>query len=327
MSTLMCRSVVNMKVFIIVNLCLLFLLHGTDGRKFRNDYSYYPEAAGWLKLHEVPATWNNAWLKCFREGAVLASPETENLNNTMKSLSANLQNSFAIYTGIHATFSKGDYYTIEGTPLSKINVTWAPGEPDNFGDKENCLAMFHNGTLADVDCTGIYPFLCYKKKTKLVTNACGTIDSEYALNLKTGSCYKFHRFPQNWTEAFAACSGEGGYLAIINSNEEASVIRDLYGKNPDSAMPGNFEKSMAHVGVSDWGRRGLWLTIHGETLRAAGYDKWVNGYPSAETTANLNRPCGTVFRDGLLANTKCEMVRPFICEKTPDSLEDYDYYE
>ncbi|XP_047995348.1 hemolymph lipopolysaccharide-binding protein-like [Leguminivora glycinivorella] len=316
-----------MKVFfVVINLCLL-LLHGTDGRKFRDDYSYYPEAEGWLKLHQIPANWNSAWLKCFREGAILASPETKNLNSTMRTLSANLQNSLAVYTGIHSTFSKGDYYTIEGTPLSKINVSWAPGEPDNFENKEDCLVMYHNGTFADKDCNGVYPFLCYKKKTRLISNACGTTDPGYTLNIKTGSCYKFHRSPQNWTQAFAACSGEGGHLAIINDNVEATAIRDLYGKYPDSAMPGNFEKQMAHIGVTDWGQQGLWVTIHGETLKDAGYDSWMNGYPSVDSTGIFNRPCGTVFRDGRLANTRCERVRPFICEKTPDSLEEVDYYE
>lgn len=35
---------------------------------FRDDYSFSREAGGWLKLHQVPATWNDAQLLCHAEG-------------------------------------------------------------------------------------------------------------------------------------------------------------------------------------------------------------------------------------------------------------------
>ncbi|XP_063361843.1 C-type mannose receptor 2-like [Cydia amplana] len=306
------------------SLCVFLLFYGVvvDG-KFRNDYKFYEAAGGWFKLHEVPASWNNAWYKCFREGAVLASPENENLFSTMKTLVAEHTKSCGVYTGIHATFSKGDYYSIEGTPLSKIPVFWAPDEPDNFQNGEDCIVMLLNGTVADVQCTDVYPFLCFKKKTKnMFTSGCGTVDTGYTFDPRTGSCYKFHRLPQTWHRAFAACSGEGGHLAIINSDLEAQVIKELYGKNPDSTMPGNFVKHSSHIGHCDWGERGLWLTIHGQTLKEAGYDKWSNGEPANSTQASTGQYCGAVHRPGTLNDVWCNMPTPFICEKAPDSLVD-----
>ncbi|KAI8435527.1 hypothetical protein MSG28_003823 [Choristoneura fumiferana] len=310
-----------------VYVCFLafMLLSSIDGKQFRFDYQYSQEAEGWFKLHQVPATWNDAWLKCFREGAVLASPEDASMLAAMKTLTAKLVRSCGVYTGIHATFSKGDYFTIEGTPLSKIPVSWAPNEPDNFENGEDCLVLLPNGTLADVACSEVFPFFCYKKKaTQTFVVGCGTVDSGYTLDKRTGSCYKFHRSPQTWPRAFAACAGEGGHLAIINSDVEAQVIKDLYAKNPNSVLPGNFEKNFAHIGFSDWGERGLWITIHGQTLQEAGYDKWSSNQPSNFTNANHKQGqfCGCVCRPGTLDDVWCDLPMTFICEKAPDSLID-----
>ncbi|KAI8435523.1 hypothetical protein MSG28_003819 [Choristoneura fumiferana] len=294
-----------------------------DGKQFRFDYQYSQEAEGWFKLHQVPATWNDAWLKCFREGAVLASPEDASMLAAMKTLTAKLVRSCGVYTGIHATFSKGDYSTIEGTPLSKIPVSWAPNEPDNFENGEDCLVLLPNGTLADVACSEVYPFFCYKKKAKhMFLVGCGTVDNGYTLDTRTGSCYKFHRLPQSWPRAFAACAGEGGHLAIINSDVEAQVIKDLYAKNPDSLMPGAFTKLSSHIGFCDWGERGLWLTIHSQTLQEAGYDKWTSGEPAniTDTKHKNGQYCGAVRRPGTLNDVWCDLPTPFICEKAPDSL-------
>jgi hypothetical protein len=57
-------------------------------------------------------------------------------------------------------------------------MTWAPDEPDNYKDSEDCIIMLQNGSMADVRCSETFPFVCYKKKTKnLVINECGTIDN------------------------------------------------------------------------------------------------------------------------------------------------------
>lgn len=60
------------------------------------------------------------------------------------------------------------------------------------------------------------------------------------------------------------CMAEGGHLTVINSDTEATVIRELFAKNPGGAMVGNFWKDVAFVGFHDWTEHGEWRTVHGK---------------------------------------------------------------
>lgn len=51
---------------------------------------------------------------------------------------------------------------LSGVPLSQIQHTWSPGEPDNRHDTESCLILKPDGSLADVDCRVPQPYVCYR---------------------------------------------------------------------------------------------------------------------------------------------------------------------
>ncbi|CAK1546901.1 unnamed protein product [Leptosia nina] len=105
-----------------------------------------------------------------------------------------------IYTGIHAKFSKGDFYSIGGLAPGKMPLQWhlLIYEPDNEQNDEQCIAMHSNETIAD------------------------TISWTYELVAVT--TYKFHNIALNYSRAFMACSAEGLDLAIINSEVEGHVL-------------------------------------------------------------------------------------------------------
>ncbi|KOB63853.1 C-type lectin 21, partial [Operophtera brumata] len=245
--------------------------------------------------------------------SVLASPLTNQLQSAIIDHVREVRGSelTTIFTGVHASFSKGDYFSIEG-------------QPDNYLNSESCLVMLtqSNGTVGDVMCSDVFPYVCYKKKTTLMLTGCGTNDTEYNLDTRTGSCYKFHRRGLPWSRAYMTCAAEGAHLAIINSAEESQVLRDLYAKNPDNLI---FSKDpgIAAIGFHDWGERGSWMTIHGETLKRAGFDRFENGQPDNATrvrTGDDGEYCGSIFRSGNLNDVWCNVHVPFICEKKPDSL-------
>ncbi|XP_047036330.1 macrophage mannose receptor 1-like [Helicoverpa zea] len=283
---------------------------------FRCDYQYRQLTKGWFKLHEVPETWQDARLRCTLQGAVLASPTSSamaaEMRNTMKNFF--LQDT-EIFTGIHSTFSSGSYQTVDGIPLSKIPLVWANNEPDNFGNKERCITFNSNGSAVDRMCEEPRPYICFRSGEKEVpTNRCGTVDDEYNYDEKTKTCYKFHRVPGTFDRAHFVCLAEGGHLAIINSKEEAEVLRKLFAKYPASSMAGTFHKDVAIIGFHDWGSWGDWRTIHGETLKEAGYDKFSGGQPNNATTGEH---CGSIFRSALLNDFWCDQPAAFICEKDP----------
>ncbi|KOB78577.1 C-type lectin [Operophtera brumata] len=201
----------------------------SSNKEFRFDYKFSKMAEGWLKLHQVPATWKEARLRCHAEGNVLASPLTNQLKSAIIDHVREVRGTAptTIFTGVHASFSKGDYFSIVGVPMLKLPLEWAPGEPDNYLNSESCLVM--------------------------LTQSNGTV--EYNLDARTGSCYKFHRRGLPWSRAYMTCAAEGAHLAIINSAEESQVLKDLYGKNPDNLI---FSKApgIAAIGFHDWGERG-----------------------------------------------------------------------
>nr|ACN41858.1 immulectin-2a [Manduca sexta] len=290
----------------------------TNHVNFRCDYKYLDVVDGWMKLHEIPANWHEARLRCHLEGAVLASPLNSNLKFAMSSIMILKTPKQSVFTGIHATFSRGDFFSVEGIPLKKIPHKWAPSEPGNWNDQENCLTMHFDGTLAEKLCSATFNYICYKKRTPdMVVNECGTVDSKYVHYDRTNSCYKFHDVPRTWSRAYMTCAAEGGYLTIINSEKEAGIIREIFAQHLPASMVGNFWKDMAFVGFHDWGEHGTWLTVQGQTLEEAGYAKFAPGEPNNATTGEY---CGGVYRTGLLDDIWCENVYAFICEKDPNSL-------
>ncbi|XP_045521355.1 macrophage mannose receptor 1-like [Pieris brassicae] len=300
---------------------LLAVIASIDARRFRCDYKYFPEADGYLKLHRIPANWTEARLRCHLEGAKIASPLNDELKTAMVSMmDVTPKLKCGVFLGIHATFSRGDFFSVEGVPLSQIPHTWADGEPDNYKNAESCLRMTEDREFADVNCAEIYPYFCYKKTpvtNSLVMNECGTTDPEYVLDNRTGSCYKFHTIPRTWSRAYMACAAEGGYLAIINSDTESQVAKEIFAKHPDGNILGNTAKDVAFIGFHDWGEHGEWLTINSDTLQEAGFSKFSPGEPNHAITGEF---CGSIYRNGKINDLWCENQYAFLCEKNPGSL-------
>ncbi|KAL0901057.1 hypothetical protein ABMA27_006380 [Loxostege sticticalis] len=314
-----------MRSNILLYSCVLFvwISVASAGNKtdYRYDYWYYEPAEAWLKLHRIPANFTEAFFRCNLEGAVLASPLDDKLLKGMQILKEAWKLDSEIYTGIHATISKGDFTSVEGIPFTKIPVAWAADQPDNLDNQEDCIIMNHNGTVSDARCSEPRPYLCYRKKTaEPVITECGTVDTDYKLDKRTGSCYKFHLQTKTWLRAQETCLAEGGYLAIINSDEEATIMKELFSKYPESVIQSTFPSSLA-LGFLDWDKKGSWYTVNGQRLDEAGYSKWVDGSPNNRQNRHGGQECGSMYRSARLDDFWCDYVPlVFICEKSPNSL-------
>ena len=80
---------------------------------------------------------------------------------------------------------------------------------------------------------------------------------------RTGSCYKFHAHTRTWWDAFKTCSAEDAYLAIINSDTEAQVVKDIFEKYPDTVIKSE-HPNVISLGIIDWEQNREWYTIHGK---------------------------------------------------------------
>ncbi|KOB77646.1 C-type lectin 21 [Operophtera brumata] len=182
----------------------------------------------------------------------------------------------------------------------------------------SCIAWEHRSTtLRVVNCDDTLPFVCFKKKYSVKVVGCGTADSEYAYDSRSGSCYKFHRSSLNWDNAFKECQHEGAYLAVINNHLESIVLQDLYAKNPKNTIISEVNHAIQiHIGIRK--NEGTWKTVQkDQTLKEAGYETWGRGEPNSAVPPE---DCGSIFRQATFNDENCYWSLPFICEKDPEIL-------
>ncbi|KAI8426448.1 hypothetical protein MSG28_005276 [Choristoneura fumiferana] len=110
---------------------------------------------------------------------------------------------------------------------------------------------------------------------------------DYVLSNITTSCYKFHKEGLFWPDAYKTCQAEGANLAIINSEAESQVLKELFAQNPPQDIPG-------------------------QSLTEAGFKTFSDGEPN---NMGNNKKCGSVMRNGLLDDHNCTERLAFICEK------------
>ena len=85
---------------------------------------------------------------------------------------------------------------------------------------------------------------------------------EYAYNAKSGSCYKLHATPLNWTDAYNVCSAEQSYLAVLNNWMEVDELVKLTETGPKDWIAGSYLRGMYHVGFHNRFNDG-WSTVKG----------------------------------------------------------------
>ncbi|XP_044737458.1 hemolymph lipopolysaccharide-binding protein-like [Chrysoperla carnea] len=125
------------------------------------------------------------------------------------------------------------------------------------------------------------------------------------------SFYKYHRDPQTWAKARQICEVEGGYLAIINSDDEASFLLGMMAKYPADVLTDVQSKDFVLLGFHDYFKDREFVTIDGKSMESSGYMHWAPGQPD---NAGGNEHCGTLRRSGGLNDFPCETPSPFICE-------------
>ncbi|XP_071448420.1 hemolymph lipopolysaccharide-binding protein-like [Hetaerina americana] len=114
--------------------------------------------------------------------------------------------------------------------------------------------------------------------------------------------YKLYNASQlTFYEAFFNCSVDGGHLAIINSQEEATLLRGFWSKFPTGG-------SFVFLGINDLQNPGDFRTIFGQTLAEAGYSEWAQNEPTGHGL------CGFFDNNALLHSMSCNSKRPFLCE-------------
>ncbi|XP_023709454.1 hemolymph lipopolysaccharide-binding protein [Cryptotermes secundus] len=125
--------------------------------------------------------------------------------------------------------------------------------------------------------------------------------------------YKFHPIGLTWRDALRVCAQEGAHLAVINSQEEANLIKSLYDLHPK--VQNSADNNNAFLGYHDFYIEGQFETIFGQSLNTTGYKNFTPGQPNnAPVGTDPEQDCGGVTRAGLLNDLPCNSRYAFFCE-------------
>ena len=105
-------------------------------------------------MHSTAKTWHEAEDICKEEGGHLAMIKTQATHDYVTNT---WNNDFWI--GISDTSKEGNYQFVDGSPVK--TAYWAPKQPDNFGNKEDCIHyVLKKDVWNDNVCGARKNFLC-----------------------------------------------------------------------------------------------------------------------------------------------------------------------
>ena len=117
------------------------------------------------KRIEQLLTWNDAKQKCLEYGGNLASVVSAQENDFIFGLSKKK----LTWIGGNDITNEGTWVWNDGTPWSYKN--WKNGEPNDFGENEDCLDIGHHGNeWNDETCSKKYNAIC-KMQSRRTTDA------------------------------------------------------------------------------------------------------------------------------------------------------------
>ncbi|KAJ8665119.1 hypothetical protein QAD02_006781 [Eretmocerus hayati] len=141
-----------------------------------------------------------------------------------------------------------------------------------------------------------------------------TVPKDYCYISNVG-LYKLHKDLKTWNNARETCNDEGARLAIINSEEEANELTKMFQQSGLLELGGRPSDGVL-IGFHDLYNEGQFVTILGEPLEEAGYNKWSKLWPGVPDNIDNNQTqnCGALARDGGLDDVLCTVKLGFICE-------------
>ncbi|KAJ8722615.1 hypothetical protein PYW07_003795 [Mythimna separata] len=290
--------------------------YGQKNKKFfRKDYTYIDATQTFYKINSLPSTWADAKRICALEGAIFWHPDNEfEAKAVIEFWKKTKPNIPWLWTAFSDILVEGRFETVEGKPSSEVFTNWQHGTPDNYQGNEDCTHMSTVPDMNDYRCDSKALFICKKTLQSLEwNNNCDMPNLDYTYSSTTGKCYKLHTTPLNWTEANDRCQLELSTLAVIRNSLEADYLVKLIQSTPKPRIKGKYQRGVYHLGFHNRFNEG-WQTITGKPLESEDEDWFDNYKPDGEDE------CGSMFFNGRLINTDCDMKSLFICQHGADSL-------
>ncbi|XP_068083696.1 hemolymph lipopolysaccharide-binding protein isoform X2 [Anabrus simplex] len=122
--------------------------------------------------------------------------------------------------------------------------------------------------------------------------------------------YRMHTIAITWEQARAQCEKEGTHLIVINSEAEATVVKEFFARG--IKIQNATRDYGVHTGIHDRYEEGKFVTITGETLETVGYKNMALNEPNGGRVEN----CMAVSNEGRYFDISCTTWKlAYICEQ------------
>ncbi|XP_066302885.1 alpha-N-acetylgalactosamine-specific lectin-like [Branchiostoma lanceolatum] len=115
------------------------------------------------KAYNTESTFNEAAVTWREDGGTLAMPRDDETNAFLMSLYKSVHDKAFFWFGLRDQREEGNWEWVDGSALGMYN-SWAPGQPNNYGDNEDCAYYSRYPSLEDTwaaaDCKNRLRFIC-----------------------------------------------------------------------------------------------------------------------------------------------------------------------
>ncbi|KAJ0180722.1 hypothetical protein K1T71_004126 [Dendrolimus kikuchii] len=284
-----------------------------ESKRYRTDYVYNSKTDAFYKLHTETKHEYKAKQYCEIEGAKLMVPAS---HYDIVQAHAMFKQFPDLGPYIWVAADGKSHESVEEQALIEFTTemnSYSYEHDYGFeGTASRCDVMRRDGEVESISsCFERLPFICkVDVKDAPYDSHCDVYATGYHHYPEVGSCYKIPDKVLVWNEAYVECKAQGAHLAVINSNEEHNILKNL----TRSAEPHLLSRHSWYfiIGFRAIPPSREFRTIFNQTLEEAGYNEWSYTEPN-----NLggSEYCGSVFKeDGKLNDVNCIHRYAYVCE-------------
>ncbi|CAM9954790.1 unnamed protein product, partial [Heterosigma akashiwo] len=234
---------------------------------------------------------------CEAAGGMLASITSDEIDEEIVELTGG----DSAWIGLNDESTEGTYVWADGTSSADY-TNWNSGEPNDWGDSEDCVEITSSGGWNDQSCSTTQGYVCQWTVTAAPTKAptmAPTNDFEGCVTGTEidGACYYYNEDSLSRDDAQTACEALGGMLASIDSSDVDSEVLDLTGG------------TTVWIGLNDESTEGTYVWADGTSV--GGYTNWNTGEPN---DYGDSEDCVEMTSSGGWNDNSCSNTQASVCE-------------
>ncbi|XP_035247102.1 macrophage mannose receptor 1 [Anguilla anguilla] len=223
------------------------------------------------------------------------------------------------WIGLNDIAAEGTWEWSDGSVYYPYLEYWRPGQPDNWGDNEDCgqVVGSSHAQWNDETCTVSRRYICKRPNP----NPPITCDVANEWQQFGSNCYKLKSDTRkSWASARIDCVREGGDLVSITSAEEEQYVT------------GRLDASLYDlwIGFSTLSCTKLSCQVQVDSTQfqwsdasSSSYTNWGTGQP--DLTDKMNGVCSAVIKDpdeqfGKWRSHLCRHERPYMCKRGMETI-------